>query len=174
MSLSRHENIITEYISFVDHQYLWIVMPIIDAGSLVDVMHHQTEPLGENDGIQDEATIATILKETCKGLGYLHKNGQVHRDIKAGNILLDSMGKVWLSDFGVSATLKKGQKRGTFVGTPSWMAPEVCTQSGHNQSADIWSIGITVIEIANGSAPYSDLRPMEVLIKIVEGEPPTL
>mgnify|MGYP000862201029 FL=1 len=72
----------------------------------------------------------------------------MHRDIKAGNILMDRKGHIYLSDYGVSASLKKGQKRGTLVRTPSWMAPEVCSQSGHDEKADIWSLGITLIEMA--------------------------
>lgn len=168
MSMSKHKNIVAEYISFVDYQYLWIVMPLIDAGSVIDVMR-QVRP-SNCPGVPDEAVIATIMKETLEGLQYLHNNGQMHRDIKAGNILLDTRGNVYLSDYGVSASLKKGQKRGTLVGTPSWMAPEVCSQTGHDEKADIWSIGITLIEMALGQAPYSELQPMKVIVKIMEAD----
>ena len=95
-------------------------MPLLGGGSCSDVLQ-QVFP----SGIRDEALIATILRETLLGLQYLHKNGQIHRDIKAGNILLNMDGDVYISDFGVSASLKKGQKRQTFVGSPCWMAPEV-------------------------------------------------
>lgn len=98
----------------------------------------------------------------------------MHRDIKAGNILLDRQGNVFLSDYGVSASLKKGQKQNTLVGTPSWMAPEVCSQTGHDEKADIWSLGITLIEICEGGAPYAELAPMQVIIKIIEAQPPKL
>ena len=147
-------------------------MPVIDAGSVIDVMR-QVRP-NNSPGIPDEVTIATILKETLEGLAYLHSNGQMHRDIKAGNILLDIKGNVFLSDYGVSASLKKGQKRGTLVGTPSWMAPEVCSQSGHDEKADIWSLGITLIEMAHGQAPWCDLQPVSVIVKIVEADAPKL
>jgi serine/threonine-protein kinase OSR1/STK39 len=108
MSLSKHKNIISEHISFVDHRYLWIVMPIIGAGSVNDVMESFKQTNKDAVGIKDEVVIATILKFTIEGLNYLHSNGQVHRDVKAGNILLDTKGNVFISDFGVSTTLKKG------------------------------------------------------------------
>lgn len=148
MSMSKHKNILAEFISFVDNQSLWIVMPLIEAGSLYDVMK-KVRP-SNAPGIPDEVVIATLLKETLEGLAYLHNNKQMHRDIKAGNILLDFSGNVFLSDYGVSASLKKGKKQNTLVGTPSWMAPEVCSQSGHDEKADIWSLGITLIEICEG------------------------
>lgn len=160
MSLSKHKNIVPEYISFVDHQFLWIVMPLIDCGSVLDIVKVISP---EEQTIPNEVTIATLVKETLEGLEYLHSSGQIHRDIKAGNILLDKQGHVYISDYGVSATLKKGQKRGTLVGTPSWMAPEVCSQAGHTQQADIWSLGITMIEMAEGKVPYANLRPMQVV-----------
>ena len=98
----------------------------------------------------------------------------MHRDIKAGNILLNRKGNVFLGDYGVSASLKKGQKRRTLVGTPSWMAPEVCSQSGHDFKADIWQIGITAIELACGRAPWTDLQPMTVVQKIIDSDSPKL
>ena len=120
-------------------------MPILSAGSCLDVLR-----LNFPSGCIDEAVIATLLKETLEGLKYFHENQQIHRDIKAGNILLDMEGNVYISDFGVSASLKRGQKRKTLVGSPCWMAPEVMEQVGHDYSADVWSVGVTAIELAEG------------------------
>jgi serine/threonine-protein kinase OSR1/STK39 len=153
MATNHHKNIIPEYASFVDNgAYLWIVMPLVDAGSCLDIL----KCTNNRNGIKNEAVLATIIKESCDGLRHFHENHYVHRDIKAGNILMDMQGKVFLSDFGVSAHLKKGEKRGTLCGSPCWMAPEVLEQNGHDFKADIWSLGITAIELANGMAPYAD------------------
>lgn len=125
MLTSKHPNLVKELATFMDCNFMWIVMNILDAGSLADIMNLLRDPLTKKKGIDDEVLIATLIKETMKALAYFHTNGKVHRDIKAGNILLDMNGNVYLSDFGVSASLKKGQKRGTLVGSPCWMAPEV-------------------------------------------------
>ena len=83
-------------------------------------------------------------------------------------------GHIQLSDFGVSGTMKQGQKRNTFVGSPCWMAPEVMEQSGHDYSADVWSVGITAIELAEGKPPNYDLTAMKVILSILNGQPPSL
>jgi serine/threonine-protein kinase OSR1/STK39 len=103
----------------------------------------------------------------------------MHRDIKPGNILLNSKGEVKIGDFGIAASLlEKGQRkraRYTTVGTPCYMAPEVLTPSaGYNEKADIWSLGIAAIELATGSGPYSNLRALEVVVRIANSPPPTL
>jgi len=108
------------------------------------------------------------------GLAYMHKSEMIHRDIKAGNILLNMKGEIFLSDFGVSATMKLGQKRDTLAGSPCWMAPEVMTKGGHDFKADIWSLGITAIELALGDAPNSTQNHMKVMKLIIEKPPPTL
>ena len=102
MSTSRHRNIVSEYISFMSANYLWIVMQLIDAGSCTDIMYMLRAQSGFS-GIRDEAIIATIIRETMHGLRYLHSHGKIHRDVKAGKILLNMDGEVLCADFGVSA-----------------------------------------------------------------------
>ncbi|OVA14758.1 Protein kinase domain [Macleaya cordata] len=173
MRLIDHPNVVRAFCSFVVERCLWVVMPFMADGSCLHLMK-----VAYPDGFE-EFVIASILKETLKALEYLHRHGHIHRDVKAGNILLDNNGVVKLGDFGVSACMfDKGDRqrsRNTFVGTPCWMAPEVLQPgSGYDFKADIWSFGITALELAHGHAPFSKYPPMKVLLMTIQNAPPGL
>ncbi|XP_068708436.1 serine/threonine-protein kinase 3-like [Montipora foliosa] len=159
--------VVKYYGSYFKNTDLWIVMEFCGAGSVSDLMKIQNKTLTEEE-------IACILKYTLKGLEYLHLRRKIHRNIKAGHILLNAEGHAKLADFSVAGQLTNTMaKKNTVIGTALWMAPEVIQGIGYDCLADIWSLGITAIEMAEGKPPSADIHPMEAIFTIVTQPPPT-
>ncbi|KAG7201550.1 hypothetical protein KM043_004299 [Ampulex compressa] len=160
-----------------DPDQIWFAMELCEGGPVMDFVQGL---LTLNKKMREEH-IAFILKEIIKALVHLHENNVIHRDVRGNNILLTKEGEVRLVDFGLSRTVQ-GElgKRRTCIGSPCWMAPEVVTSkaggsdSGYGSRADVWAIGITAIELADGRAPFQDMHPTRALFQIVRNPPPTL
>uniref|UniRef100_A0AAG5DHD8 non-specific serine/threonine protein kinase n=1 Tax=Anopheles atroparvus TaxID=41427 RepID=A0AAG5DHD8_ANOAO len=177
---SNHRNIATYYGAFIkktpagkDDQ-LWLVMEYCGAGSVTDLVKST-----KGQSLKEE-WIAYICREILRGLSYLHTNKVIHRDIKGQNVLLTDNAEVKLVDFGVSAQLDKTiGRRNTFIGTPYWMAPEViaCDENRdatYDNRSDLWSLGITALEMAESQPPLCDLHPMRALFLIPRNPPPRM
>ena len=160
MEKCHSEYIVRYYGSIFQENVLWLIMEYCAAGSVIDLMRITKKQLNEFE-------IASVLFFTLKGLQYLHENKKIHRDIKAGNILLDANGNAKLADFGVSTELlHTWADKDTFIGSPFWMSPEVISNSKYNKKTDIWSLGITAIELAEGEPPYSHIHPIRAMFAI--------
>ncbi|KAJ7655202.1 kinase-like domain-containing protein, partial [Mycena polygramma] len=191
MSLSKHPNVLRVRGSWMDGHKLYIALRLMNKGSAADVMRY-----GWPGGMEEDV-VRCILQQALQGLNYLHVNGFIHRDVKAANLLIDDDGTVLLGDLGVAADLSEDTnsghnatrisfeaptvvtrpkigKRKSFVGTPCWMAPEVIQARHYDSSADIWSFGITALELTQGRPPRSRESPQRVLLKTIQEDPPTL
>ncbi|XP_042190579.1 mitogen-activated protein kinase kinase kinase kinase 4 isoform X4 [Callorhinchus milii] len=177
---SHHRNIATYYGAFIkksppghDDQ-LWLVMEFCGAGSITDLVKNT-----KGNSLKED-WIAYICREILRGLAHLHVHHVIHRDIKGQNVLLTENAEVKLVDFGVSAQLDRTVgRRNTFIGTPYWMAPEViaCDENPdatYDYRSDLWSLGITAIEMAEGAPPLCDMHPMRALFLIPRNPPPRL
>jgi len=169
MKTSRHESIIEYIDSFAVDGQLWVVMEFMDGGCLTDILE-------EYESVQlTELQIAYICKQTLSGLEYIHSLSRIHRDIKSDNILLNTNGAIKIADFGYAAQLTSEKlKRTTIVGTPYWMAPELIRGQEYNFKVDIWSLGIMVMEMAEGEPPYMEYPPLRALFLITTKGIPAL
>lgn len=169
LSHIRLQYLTQHFETFLQNSYMCIVLEYCGGGSCADLI--------KCCGALGETAAAPILKDVVHGLSYLHQQNKVHRDIKSANILLTDSGEVKLADFGVSVEITLTRtRRNTIAGTPYWMAPEVIVRSekGYNVKADIWSLGITTIELVTGRVPHSQLEPMKALFEIPKKNPPEL
>jgi serine/threonine protein kinase len=176
MAIMNHPNLVRILASFTVGTNLWAVMPRFELGSCAHILKASL-PLG----IKDEWVLATILRNVLEALIYLHQDGCMHRDIKAGNILVSCAGQVQLADFGVACrsldpTLRNN-KHTTLAGSPLWLAPEVIEgddAQGYDERADIWSLGITALELAFGHPPHANCTPLKAMMLICSSDAPTI
>jgi serine/threonine-protein kinase OSR1/STK39 len=171
MKSVQHENVLELYCCFLVKCDLWLVIPLMNSGTALNIVR-------ANDNKLPEDIIATIMGDILQGLDYLHSSGYIHRDVKAGNVLINSDGRIALADFGVATSVGlrhfNSVKHKTFVGSPCWMAPEVIQQSPYDAKIDVWSVGITALELFTGIPPYHNISPLSAIIKIFREAPPTL
>ncbi|KAA6377715.1 MAG: putative Serine/threonine-protein kinase 3 [Streblomastix strix] len=169
MQKCKHKNIVRYYETLrYGENCIVIAMEICEGGSLMSLFDKSHIGL-------DEEQLSFAVKEVLKGLSFLHKKKVIHRDIKAGNILITANGDIKLADFGVSASLKMTvDNRKTAIGSPYWMAPEVIQQEEYSFQADIWSLGITAIELATGRPPLADIHAFRAIFMIPTRPSPKL
>ncbi|EIE21776.1 kinase-like protein, partial [Coccomyxa subellipsoidea C-169] len=168
----RHPNLLMLHCSFIHGSDLWLVMPFVAGGSLANVIGSKF-PEG-----MEEDMIATIARDVLHGLQYLHDHDSMHRDLKVANMLVSDDGRILLADFGACATLEREARLpslDTFIGTTAYMAPEVMDpREGYTQSADIWSFGICLLELARGRVPVSECSFTRQVLAVVQNPAPTL
>lgn len=168
LRLCGHENVVAYKGTYKTMNDLWIAMEYCAGGSVDSIYTVARRPLCE-------ALIAYIMREVLKGLVYMHSHHMIHRDVKGGNILLTGNGGVKLADFGVSAQMMHTlSRRNSFIGTLYWMAPEAILEKEYDERADMWSLGITLIEIAEGMPPHMGALSGPAIFKIPREPPPTL
>ncbi|XP_057665363.1 neither inactivation nor afterpotential protein C isoform X1 [Diorhabda carinulata] len=174
---SSHANIVDFYGIFKKSNEIWFALEPCEGGSVIDLVNR----LFAKNRRMVEEHIAYVIKETVRGLVFLHENKIIHRDVKGSNILLTKEGEVKLCDFGLSKIRNEADEMlSVILGSPSWMAPELVNlgnknrDSGYNDKIDVWSLGITTIELAEGKAPYQGMNPSRTLFQIVSNPPPTL
>jgi hypothetical protein len=161
MKTSSHQNIVQYIDSFTVGEQLWVIMEFMGGGCLTEVLEQfETVKMGEQQ-------IALVCRDTLRALAYIHSLHCIHRDIKSDNILVGSDGVIKIADFGYAAQLTQTQKqRNTVVGTPYWMAPELIRGHDYGIKVDVWSLGIMVIEMAEGEPPYMEYPPLRALFLI--------
>lgn len=173
LSECKHENIVELLEAYHYDGKLWMYLEYCDGGAMDSIMADLYRPL-------TEPQIAYVCKYLVEALIYIHAHKVIHRDLKAGNVLLTMEGGVKLADFGVSAKNKNTyDKRGTFIGTPYWLAPEVILcetfiDAKYDYKADVWSLGISLIEFAQMDPPNHEISPVRVMLKIQKSDPPKL
>lgn len=170
--MSPRKNMMKYYGSFVEGSVLWFITEFLDAGSVADIMK-----FGYKEGFTDESLLATLIKGALVFLQEFHRNSCVHRDIRPSNILLSTKGDVKIGALWLAASLiQDGERkacRNTMIETSAYTAPEILLEGhNHKEPADIWSLGITALEMATGKAPYADMTPMEQMTHILN-DPPT-
>eukprot|EP01102_Stenamoeba_stenopodia_P001732 TRINITY_DN11577_c0_g1_i1.p1 TRINITY_DN11577_c0_g1~~TRINITY_DN11577_c0_g1_i1.p1 ORF type:complete len:544 (-),score=97.72 TRINITY_DN11577_c0_g1_i1:149-1567(-) len=167
LSRCRHSNIVQYYGSYFKQGNIYVIMEFCIAGSALDYQKIINRPFTEHE-------VSAFFTEVIKGLTYLHKNHFIHRDLKPQNILVNAQGIPKIADFGVSRELDQGQLGVTIVGTPLYSSPEVLEGEPYDYSADIWSLGITILHFVEGNPPYHDRQLMAAIMAIAQNPAPQL
>lgn len=165
-----HPNILSYHTAFISGNFLWIVMPLLSGGSLESALREKYP-----EGIKDQVLVASIMKGIVQGLQCFHRNHLIHKNLKAGNVLFDGEGNLYLSDFGVSSVFNEDPN--IQLGCPCWFAPEVILNENvlsYDYKADIWSLGITALEMVRGKPPYMEYPNIKIRTMITNKDPPFL
>lgn len=170
MRTAAHDCTVTLLAEFEFQENAWLVLELCEMGSVADLLAHR------GGSTLTEPQVAAVGSATARGLAHLHDNLHlVHRDIKAGNLLLTASGEVKLADFGIARATDGAAAKGTTIGSPLWMAPEMIEEGRLDAAVDVWALGITLIEMAEGAPPLAHLRPQHyAMFRIVTDPPPKL